>query len=349
MIARYPCLMLALVAAGCPAPVVEESPPPEFAREMSAASRFVPARPPGAKALLEAPARVVGATPGQTALTVLHPAKIIRFHVAPGDRVEAGAPVADLVIPAVTEAAVQAGGLAARLRATRSRIKALSTLKAEGLARADQLYELRARAARLDAELRAARAVLQTYDVDDAGLAKIRETGQVVLRSPEAGVVITRHRQTGAAIELATEPVAVVAGPRPARIEASVVSTLPTGFRLVFTGQDGRALTLNSEPIASYRDGRSGRVTVWLEPETPVALSDEMPGRLWLSPPANAVEVPSRAIDASADGHEVAVLEAERTRRVAVEVLFDSGTSAVVLGAIRPGDLVASDVSEVAP
>ena len=81
-------LLLGFAACDGPSPVAPEAEQPP--KEMSAAARFLPARKPTASALLEAPARAVGTTPGRTALSVQHRARVVRFLVAPGDAVGGG-------------------------------------------------------------------------------------------------------------------------------------------------------------------------------------------------------------------------------------------------------------------
>lgn len=312
---------------------------------MSAAARFVPARAPNSAALLEAPARVVAEAPAAASVGVLHEARLVHLHVAPGDVVEPGSPIADVFIPAVAEAAADIGPLSAQLQATRSRINALEALQKEGLARAESLFDLRARAEELTRARRRAEAILSAYGFAARDASSIRPQGILTLRSPVSGVVVERTGTIGAVTGPLAPPIARVAGPRPARIEASLTAPVPEEATLVFVGQDGGRVLLASTPMSSFRDGPSGRVTVWLKPKEPVALPDGLAGRVRIDLPGGAVEVPHAAVGRDEAGPFVRVLDdTGEVRRVDVRVLLDSGAVAVVTGELAPGASVAARV-----
>lgn len=338
-----PCPLLLLAACTDPAAAPEAT-----LRAMSAPSRYVEARLPSSRALLEAPARLVGLSPGTVALSVLHRGRILRMHVTPGDRVEKGAPIAELAVPELAEAAARKSGLRTRLRTLQNRIDELETLKSEGLARAQPLFELRARAQQLASELGVVAAVLAGYELGARDVARLARSGRLLLRSPEAGLVLERADALGRAIEANGPPVAVIAGLRKVRVEVSLHAPLPAEQALVFRGQDGSELPLRPQPVASIRDASSGRVISWYEPESKeVLLPDGLSGSVEPKLPVSAVEVPSRALRAGEHGAEIAVLRDGDPQWTPVRVLLDSGTSAVVLGGVRGGDKVASDAAEV--
>ena len=248
------------------------------------------------------------------------------------------------MVPELTEAAVRAGTLGARRAAVLERLEALGALEEEGLARAGELFELRERAASLEMGRRSATALLRGYGIDAAARRRIVQTGRLVLRSPEDGLVVERQGVPGAVYEPGGPPLLTVASLRPVRIEASLVGPVPKGVSVVFVAQDGRQMPVAAAPMSSFPDP-SGRVRVWLRPEPPRELPDGLPGRLRVSFPEGAVEVPSAALRRRGGPTEVAVLEdgATAPRWVPVELLLDSGTSAVVRGELTAGTRVAQD------
>lgn len=341
---RSPILLLPLLAA-CTGEVAEA---PTAPRTMSAAVRWVPARAPRAGALLEAPAKVVTEAPAAADVTVLHRGRVVRFRVAVGDTVRAGDPVADVQIPDLTEGAARLDALSTQIRAGQARLEALEALEREGLARAEQLFSLRSRLGALAAERGVAQAMLRTYGLSDRDAARIRRDGHVTLKSPVEGVVTARGARLGAVVSPGDPPLLVVEGPRVARIEASTTGPLPKNGEVDFIGQDGRVVPLRSTPLSSWADGHSGRTTVWLAPVEAAAMPDGLSGRVRVTPPEGAVEVPSAAIVRDDDGAALFVLKGEASERVAVDVLLDSGTSAIVRGAVAPGAKVAQDGARVA-
>lgn len=336
LIPSFFVVLAAACSSGSP-PVTEAT----TKEAMSAEARFVEARRPSTAALLEAPAHVVSLEPGTAEISVLHEARVLRFRAAPGDAIEAGQPLADLVIPAVSEAAARLGPLAARRSALRRRLEELEKLRSEGLARAAALFELRIEASALEADYRAALALLKGYGIEGREVTSVRDAGHVALRSPASGVVIERNGRAGAVVGPGSPPLLVIGAERPARIEASFVDAPPKGARLAFFGQDGREVRLAPEPVARFRDGRTGRLTAWLEPEPEMALPDGLTGRVRLQVASGAVEVPSDAVGRDEDGAYVRKLDREGVRRTEVEVLLDSGTTSVVRGAdLKIGDRV---------
>ncbi len=335
-------------AFACPAePPVEAADPN---RPMSSSARFVRAIAPRSRALLEAPARVVGLHPGSVALSAAHGGRVLRFFAAPGDRVEPGSPLAELMIPELAEAAARLGGLGEQVRAIRARITELEGLRSEGLSRTEPLFSLREQVAGLSAELAAARALVAGYGLEGADVARLARTGRLVLKSPVEGVVVSRAEMVGGSVEPGGPPVLVVSRLGPARIEVSLIEPLPEGSKPVFRGQDGVEVPLSREPMASLRDGRSGRLTAWFLPvEEDLLLPDGLPGAVRTSLPSDAVEVPSAAVRREGGRAQVAVLAGEDHRWVTVKVLADSGTSAVIQGPLGPLDKVAADAEGISP
>jgi cobalt-zinc-cadmium efflux system membrane fusion protein len=312
-------------------------------RAMSAVTRWVRAEAPSALALLEAPARVVATTPASAVVTVLHDARVERFVVAPGDAVQEGQPLVWVAIPAVADAAARVGGLKARMEAMQARLQVLTRLKAEGLARAEAVFDLESQLGGLTVEVRTAQAVLRMYGLGDGEAGRADRRGAVALLSPASGVVTEVHGALGAVVSPGGPPLVLVEGPRAARVEASLFGPLPEGAEVDFVGQDGRVLALEPAPLGRWVDGHSGRVTVWLRPAQDVLLPDGLAGRVRVAPARGTVEVPSGAVLGAGDEAHVYVLEGEAPARISVTRGLDSGTTALVRGEVAPGDLVAAD------
>ncbi|MEW5743490.1 MAG: hypothetical protein AB1938_31555, partial [Myxococcota bacterium] len=130
------------------------------APQASPPTAWVQVKAAGAAAVLEGPARAL-AGPGTSAVvTVPLRGTVVRVRVRPGDVVAAGAPVVDVVMPEVLDAAGRFEGARARLEAWTARAEQLDKLRAEGLARALDVSEARASVAEAKADLQTARAVL---------------------------------------------------------------------------------------------------------------------------------------------------------------------------------------------
>ncbi len=342
----YRILLISIVSLtlSCGEEIFQE---PSQARDMSVATRWVLVRAPGAEALLEAPARVVATSPAAAEVTVLHTARIERFHVGPGDQVKAGQPVADVVIAEVSAAAARLSSTRVQLKAVSDRLEALKGLRREGLARTEQLFELTRQVGELTSTLNLAQAVLHIYGLSDADARRVTRRGHLTLSSPCDGVVTQMHGRLGGVISPAGSPLVLIEGPRPSRIEASLVGSLPEGMQATFIGRDGRQVALQSKPLTRWMDGHTGRLLVWLSPVKPVVLPDGLAGRVRLTPRAGAVEVPSRALLQEASGPSVLVLDGESPRPVPVRVLLNSGTTALVQGDLKPGQRVAQDAKAV--
>ncbi|MCB9646356.1 MAG: efflux RND transporter periplasmic adaptor subunit [Deltaproteobacteria bacterium] len=345
---RSQFILLAFLATACTngsSSEPEAQEPEATLRAMSADTRWVKAEAPTALALLEAPARVVATTPASAVVTVLHDARIERFLVAPGDAVTEGQPLVRVAIPAVADAAARVAGLKARMEAVEARLQVLKKLKAEGLARAEAVFELDNQLGALTVEVRTAQAVLRMYGISDGEAARLDRSGVVPLVSPAAGVVTEVNGRLGAVVAPGGPPLVLVEGPRSARIEASLFGPLPEEAEVDFVGQDGRVLALEPAPVSRWVDGHSGRVTVWLRPAQEILLPDGLAGRVRIAPPAGTIEVPSRAVLGAGEDAHVYVLREGAPVKIAVTRGLDSGTTTLVRGALKAGESVAADAS----
>lgn len=120
------------------------------------------------------------------------PLRIKRFLVLPGDVVSRGAPIAEVAIPEVAQAAATLRGARARRGVSEKRRDWLSALRREGVPRVADELMADAELAELDAAIASATALLRVVDleVNDAVLDELATRGAVIVRAPIAGSVI---------------------------------------------------------------------------------------------------------------------------------------------------------------
>ena len=226
--------------------------------------------------------------------------RVLRVHVRPGERVERAQPLVTLTSPEASaaradhekaRAAVTSQRAAAvYARTARERAERLYAAKAasrQELERAQADDELaRSELAQAEAELARTQGVLLQYGVDGGA-------GEVVLRAPFAGVVLTREAQPGAVVAPGT-PLVSVADPTTLWLEASVsdraagtlqigapvrfnVATFPADTFTATVQSVGGALdpTTRTLPVRATVQNADGRLrpemfaTVWIEGGAP--------------------------------------------------------------------------------
>ncbi|MBK7858258.1 MAG: efflux RND transporter periplasmic adaptor subunit [Archangiaceae bacterium] len=290
----------------------------------------------GAPALtLEAPARVIGGPGTLTWLTVPMRATVRQVHVQVGDRVDAGAPLIEVVMPELLEAAGRAEGARARLQAWSDRLGQLTQLRTEGLAKALDVSEASAKVAEAKADLQGARAVLLSAGLGEREAAGVLAgSGAFALRAPVAGVVTAVTVSAGENRPSGTEPLAQLAGPGPVRVEARFTVPAPEGAAELVAGGESTPLTAIARAPAA--DPRDGTFLAWFEPVRPVAAG--VLGRVVLHPREGPglMRVPAEAITRLDGGAQV------ETRRgtVAVEVMGCEAVDCVTRGALTVDDEV---------
>ena len=84
-----------------------ETPPDAPSEAVAHEPRWSSVTRPRDLSLLEAPALVVHSPEGEARVSASHMARVVRVHVRAGDTVQAGAPIVDVVMPAVLEAAAR--------------------------------------------------------------------------------------------------------------------------------------------------------------------------------------------------------------------------------------------------
>lgn len=332
----FPGLAMLLLACS-PAP---EEPAGEKRTPMSSPTRWIPAVANPSAVLLEGPARVVSETPSVAEISASLHLRVRSVSVAVGDRIEAGEPVLEVYAPELVAAAARWLGGREQLAAIDERLAHLRALHKDGLARSDQLLELAVNRSETAAMVDANLAVLTGNGVDPSQARSIVRRGSVVLRAPLAGTVTSVIERLGRSEEPGTV-FAVIEGERAARIEAELVGKMPSAVRATFVTLDGREIPLADTPVATRLEPRSGRTRVWLEPREPVLLPGGVSGTLRLRTKAPALEVPTSALVTRDGETRVYVLHDGAPKASSVQVVRDSGTSALVVGDLEAGQSVA--------
>lgn len=334
---KLPKSVLLLAFSACPAPQTAVV----AVVDAGISQRWVASTEAAQSMVLEAPARVVASPRSSAQLTAVMRATVMGIRVRAGDRVDAGAPVLDVVMPEVLDAAGRFEGAKLRLAAWSERQTQLKELKAEGLTRSLDVSEAAARVAEARAELQTARATLLVAGVregDVAGL--LNGPGTIALRTPVSGIVTELSVSLGESKEPTSGPLVTVSGEGPVRIEARFARPPPDGTFAFIAGHTTIPLRLVSRaPTADARDGSS---LVWFEP---IENTEKLPtagtlGRVTVrgDQPAQAavVAVPSQALRRT--GSTVTVVTAAGPR--VVDVLNCSDAMCLVRGEVAVGQQV---------
>ena len=338
---RWLASAVATALATAPACDDTKPPPPAPPTASSVEAAWVAARPAKDHALLETPA-IALAQPGSRAqVAVTSRARVRAIRVAPGDTVEAGAPLVEVTYSEMAVAA--AGYLAAidQLAAQERRHAQLQQLRTEGLARVGDLATVEIELARLRGERDVAAATLRAAGLQPAAARGLAAGGGLSqLRAPIAGVVITVDAAIGQLREPDGGPLVEIAADGARRIEARLTGELPEGAPLEFVAIGGRtrpARVVQRDPLRAA-DGTT-RVWLELEGEGPLAIGE--PGRLRAVVGDDVVVVPAAAVARDAAGDHVWRRAGDRRERIAVTVVIRSGADALIRG-LRAGDEVAA-------
>jgi biotin carboxyl carrier protein len=343
-------LALAVACNKAPAP-----PPPAPAaasaqdHAASAATPWVKARNAEDLALLEAPAVVLATPESNAGVSPPFRARVVRVHARPGERVARGAPVADVVMPEVVQAAGAYASAATRVDAYGRRRAQLEELKKEGMVRLTELLETETKLAEARADQQGALALLRAAGLgaDDAGRI-LSGGGEVSLRSPIAGVVTQVKAAIGEQREAAGEPMIRIAGEGEPRVEARCARALPESADYELWLPGGERHEVRMVGRAPQVDARDGTTLAWFEPvNAKTRLVQGQTGKLKirLEEEEKAVAVPARAVGLAEEGPFVVVQRKGKSVRTVVEVIAASGSDALVRGALAIGEEVAAEVT----
>ncbi|MEZ4449183.1 MAG: efflux RND transporter periplasmic adaptor subunit [Nannocystaceae bacterium] len=341
---------LALAIAGALACESGETCPEGQARRpaIASASEWAPVRAPDDLALTQAPARVILAGDRQAVIRPLFRAQIVRFHVVAGDRVVAGQPVVDVIMPEVLAAAADYRGATRRREVQRGRRDKLQRLREEGLVAEGAIFEVASRTSETEAQAIAAAAVLRAAGVEPAAAWERLQHPAITLESPIEGVVREVSGRLGEVLEGPGAPIAVIVGEGAPRIEARFLHP-PVAAAMRFVAVDGSTWPLRSPAISTVIEADDGAAVMWFEPADPIQAPPGLRGVVEataLDP--TLVEVPAAAILSEGEGARIVFRRrGDEVVAVAVEVEAASGSSALVRarepGALEVGDRIAVD------
>lgn len=349
-LARIPVVtvVVAAILAACSAP--PEAPPAEVLEDNSSDTPWVAARRAADVALLSVPARVVPDARSQAVVALPADARVVAVEANVGDELEAGAPIADVVLPELAEAAGRF--IAARLRqkAYQRVLEQLKELDKHGLARLQDRADAEVKLAEAAAEEQVGRAALTAAGLTVKDAERLAASGgRMTLRSPLAGRLAESRAVVGAQLTPADGPFARVAAVASTRVEARV----PLGIGAF---ERGSFAPTSGEPRAAAREGclpeveaQDSAVRCWFSLEGS-ALPSHLPGLLRLEAPADnhLLAVPRDAVGIDASGSYVVRRSRDGEReRVAVRVVAAAGGDAVVEGELREGQLVAARAQAV--
>lgn len=338
-----------LVASGCgpDAAPTEGASSPEAAR----APRTSRVGAPSDLSLLEAPARVVAAPGSEARVVPSHEARVLAVLVREGDRVEAGAPIAEGGMPAVLEAAARLGAITPARALRSARQSELSALQGEGLVDRASVFEQETALASLDLDRRLALATLRAASLTTAEASRALGRGAVTLRAPIAGVVREVSAVVGEVRGPSAPALAVIAAPTPTRVEARFASGLPRDAAFEFVGLGGERIALADAPLSLAVDPSDASALAWFEPAEPTLLDAPIRGSVRVVPRGlDAVELDAHALVLDADRTFVErVVEGGETERVAVRVLATSSTRAIVRAEDASAHLAVGDRVSLEP
>jgi len=338
--------LLVLGTACTSNPPASQAPAAEPPARASAPSAWVPVRAASRVSLAEAPAVALSAPDTTAALTAPFRARVQQVRARPGQQVQQGEPLVEVLMPEVVEAAGAASAASLRLEAYARQVERLEALHAQGLAKLPELADAQTQHAEARAALVAAHAVLRVAGIAPGEARSVVERGTVWLKSPIAGVVTEVRAVLGEIQPEASAALVRVVADGPARLEARLSTRPPEGATFAFVASLGAPVPVRLVGQSPQVDAADGTWRAWFEPEEGVRLRAGQGGRLRIHASAgeDTVLVPARAL--AFENERTLVFtrggDGQAVRRE-VEVLATSGAEALVKGALSPRDSVAAD------
>lgn len=341
-------LTIAVAAASCnqsEEAAQETATESEVSTSSSAPSRWVAVRPAQDASLLSAPCVVRASAHGSGEVSTTFRAQVKSVLVQVGDTVSEGQSIASVVAPEVVSAAADYLGTSSRLKVHRERLEALQALRKEGMVRTAAVFEQKALIAELSAGLKNATAVLKMAQLQPRDAGRILQTNNIVLVAPVAGIVSEIHGHPGEVLAEAS-PVVRITGAANARIEASSPVALTVGDSLSMISADGSSYELDAKPISTVISADTGMHKTWFSlADSSVRLSDGLRCTLEWSLSSNVWETPLASISTKEKGTVLWRRREGKVSQIPVQVLQSSGSSVLVQGELKEGDLVAADGS----
>ena len=345
-------LYAALLLVGChspsgppPAPSAAPAPP----APTSAEARWVPLRAAEAVTLAELPATVLPTAGTQALVNPPYAGQVVRLHVRPGDQVEAGQVLVEIMMPTVVTAAGERAAARTKIEGYQRRLTQLRALEAEGLVRSVDLSEADMRLSEARADEQRASAILRSAGIGDPeprGLGLDR--GAVPLRSPIAGTVTEVAAALGETRDTAGAPLVRIAGTASARIEARAPERLMEGARFELVTGNGDSIPVRLVAVSPVIDPRDGSAAAWFETEPARSLRAGLTGKVRVVPPAGGglTVAPRSAVGRGPAGTFVRARRPDGPAPVAVKVVLSSGADVVIDSPLRAGAEIAERIPE---
>lgn len=326
-------------------PAVEPAPPPS---SPSSTTRWVKVRPATELGLLDAPARVLPSPQGAAALSPPLKARVVRVRTRHGQKVAAGEPLLDVLMPEAVQAAGALSAANLKAAAWAKREAKLRALDSEGLARGTELAEVESLVVTARADAQAARATLRAAGISDAQAeALLQSDGTVTLRSPIAGVITDIDARLGEVREPAGKPLVEIAGDSDGLVEARMLTEIVSGVPAEFIAPDGIVVPLELVSLSPRVETRDGARLAWFK-ATEGRLFSGTAGRVRLHPLESWRAVPAQAVAGEGERTHVFVRAGEKAVETPVKLVERSGAEAIVEGVAVDAE-VAADASEVKP
>jgi biotin carboxyl carrier protein len=322
---------------------------PAFESALSAATRWVHPVAAREAGILEAAARVIS-SPNDTA-QVCAPlaARVVRMRVRPGQRVAAGEPLVDVVMPELLRAASVLRAAQLRVRSWETRRQIIAPLVEKRLAQAAELSDIDANLAAVRGELESARASVRVAGESDKRVAALLDgNGVIALRAPLAGIVVATQAKIGELREPSAGPlVELVSEDVDLWVEARFMSEPPPGVRFMWV-EPTRTLALVLERLSPHADERDGSRVGWLRAsDGRAALVAGALGRVRVVPEEGWVLVGARALRERDGVFTVERKTRDGSRSVRVQVVQRNATEALISGLAADAQ-IAADVTAIA-
>lgn len=344
-------MLSSLLALGCAAEAprpAEPTPPPAPAARPSSTTRWVKVRGATELGLLDAPARVLASPQGAAALSPPLQARVMRVRTRHGQRVAAGEPLLDVLMPEAVQAAGALSAANLKVAAWARRDAQLKALEADGLAKNSERAEVEALLVSARADAQAARATLRAAGIGDAQAeALLQSDGAVTLRSPIAGVVTDVDARLGEVREPSGKPLVEVAGESDGLVEARMLTEIVSGVPAEFIAPDGIVTPLELVSLSPRVETRDGARLAWFKASSGTLISGTA-GRVRLHPLESWRAVPAQAVAGDGASARVFVRDGEKAVATTVRLVERSGAEAIVEGVPLEAE-VAADASEVKP
>jgi hypothetical protein len=302
---------------------------------------FVRSRPLAEVSALWASATVEAPPDGKTVISAPLAGRVVRVRVREGDRIEAGAPVVEVTLPALARTAAEHERASARLLTLRPRLEQLRALSRSGVARAADLADAEVNVTDAEGDRQLTEALLRAagYGPGDAPTL-MQRGGRVTLRAPREGLVVHVPPEVAPGAPFGDQgELAVLAHEVAPRVRAHLAPELLDvawpGFVLVTPAAEVPLKLVSAAPALDARDGTR---ETWLDRAGEQALP--LGARGWVRPAPDVLTwvVPRDALSMSDQASDPVVMARQGGALVpiAVKLLATSGGLALITGPTAP-------------